>query len=85
MARNLTYYDKVLVAIASCLSIGAIIGLATPVELHLGIFAGALVASVFILHAVYSRPPTQRSSTETTAAVVGWHLGLLLYIVIFLL
>jgi len=71
--RPLTYYDKVLVAIAASLAGGSVVGAATAVEFRLGLLAGALLATVLVYDATLRNPPRPPSSRQVMA-VVGWHL-----------
>jgi hypothetical protein len=74
---GLSYYDKVLVAIAVSLSGGSVVGALTPVEFRLGLLGGALLATLFVYDAVFRHPP-QPGSSRARYAAVAWHLFLAL-------
>ncbi|QKY20259.1 hypothetical protein B4589_007655 [Halolamina sp. CBA1230] len=76
--RSLSYYDKVLVAIAVSLGGGSAVGALTDVEFRLGLLGGALLATLFIYDAVFRRPPQPGSGSQTRQAAVVWHLFLAL-------
>ncbi|AFZ74064.1 hypothetical protein [Natronobacterium gregoryi] len=80
MAR-LSYYDKLLVAIAGSLALGMAIGLATPVAFLSGLAAGAIVATIFVYEAMFRNPPIPTESVQYKAAAIAWHAFLGLTIV----
>lgn len=77
--RSLTYYDKVLIAIAVSLIIGTLSGVLFDIRLVVGVFAGSLMATVFVWHALFYRSPYDTTSVARHGAIL-WHvmLGLLL-------
>lgn len=77
---SLGYYDKILTAIAASLSGGALAGTITDLRLHVGLLAGALVATTFVYHAIFRNPPRPTPSRQTKAAAIVWHvfIGILL-------
>lgn len=77
-ARPLTYYDKILAAIALSLSSGALAAVITDLRLRVGLLAGALVATTFVYHALFRNPPVPGApSPRAKAAGVVWHVFLL--------
>ena len=76
------YYDRVLVGIAASLSLGFVVGAATPLALHLGAFLGALGATVFIYAGVFYDPPEPRRSPAVKTAVILWHVMLVLLVAV---
>lgn len=79
LGRSLTYYDKVLMAIAASLAGGAVAGTTTGIRPRVGLLLGALVATGFVYHALFRNPPLPARSPRAKAAAVVWHafLGLL--------
>ncbi len=69
-------YDVILTAIAASLLGGASLGLATALTVRTGIAAGALVATLLIYEAIYRNPPLPPSDARIRAALVVWHVGL---------
>lgn len=76
---SLTYYDKILAAIAASLGGGAVAGIVTDIRVRVGLLAGALLATIFVYHAMFRNPPRPDLSSRTKAATIVWHvfLGLL--------
>lgn len=70
---SLTYYDKILVAIAASLCGGMLAGAATPLRFRVGLFAGSLVATAFVYAALFRNPPLPATSTQVKTAAVVWH------------
>lgn len=82
---SLTYYDKILTAIATSLVGGAAVGAATDIRPRVGLLAGALVATVFVYHALFRNPPLPDASRRARTAALVWHaflglLGLSIYV-----
>jgi hypothetical protein len=77
---SLGYYDKVLAAIAASLGGGALAGTITDLRLRVGLLAGAVIATVFVYHALFQNPPRPTPSRQAKAAAVVWHafVGILL-------
>lgn len=78
---SLSYYDKILLAVAISLAGGFTTGMVTPVRLQLGLLAGALGATVFVYHAMFQNPPRPPASTTARAAMIVWHAFLLVLLV----
>ncbi len=76
---NLEYYDKLLVGMIAVLAGGVLVGLLTPVALHVGVFFGALAATPFIYAAMFRNPPLPETSTPVKVAAVVWHVLVLAY------
>lgn len=72
VALSPTYYDELLAAIATSLGGGALAGLVAPVSVQVGLFAGALVATVFVYAALFRNPPLPTSSTRAKVGAVVW-------------
>ncbi|KPN29487.1 hypothetical protein SY89_00200 [Halolamina pelagica] len=75
---SLSYYDKVLAAIAASLAGGSLLGAATTYSYRAGLLVGALVATVFVYDAIFRNPPLPDGDARTTYAVVVWHLFLVM-------
>lgn len=77
---SLGYYDKILAAIAASLGGGALAGVITTVNLHVGLITGALFATIFVYDALFRNPPRPAPSPRAKAAAVIWHVffGILL-------
>lgn len=77
---GLEYYDRILAAIAMSLGGGALAGAMTAMRFHLGLLAGALIATIFVYDAMFRNPPQPVPSTQAKAAAAIWHvfLGVLL-------
>ncbi|WP_049892944.1 hypothetical protein [Natronococcus jeotgali] len=67
------YYDRVLAGIAASLAGGLALGVATSLQLHTGVFVGALVATAFVYDAMFRNPPLPTAEPERAAAVLVWH------------
>jgi hypothetical protein len=76
--HTLSYYDKILVAIAASLGVGTLAGQVAPGPPEAGLFAGALLATVFVYLGVFYNPPLPRTSTRAKTAAVLWHVFLAL-------
>lgn len=72
IGTSLSYYDKILAAIAVSLGGGLFAGVVTTLRLHVGLLAGALLATIFVYHAVFRNPPPE-VPLQVRAAVVVWH------------
>lgn len=70
--RSLDYYDKIIGAIGGCLLLGVLLG-STAVAFHVGVFAGALAATVFVLDAVVRNPPVPVTDPRLAAPAIVWH------------
>lgn len=68
-----TYYDKVLAAMAASLAGGVLAGVLTETSLRLALFGGASIATAFLYHALFRNPPTPELSRHAKAAAVVWH------------
>ena len=73
---TLTYYDKILVAIAVSLGGGTLTGVVTGFGRQTGIFAGALVATLFLYDAIYRNPPLPESAPGWKPIALVWHVAL---------
>ena len=78
----LDYYERLLVAIAGSVTLGAVVGLSPVVEFSHGVAAGSLVATVFLYEALFRNPPIPRSDGRIVAGAACWHLFVL--VVLFL-
>lgn len=80
LTGSLDYYDKILVAIAASLSGGALAGTITDLRLRVGLLAGAVVATIFVYHALFQNPPRPIPSRQAKATAIVWHafVGILL-------
>jgi hypothetical protein len=81
MDVTLTYYDRLLVAIAASLVAGGLVGVASAVRPHEGLLAGAVLATGFVYLGLFRNPPLPETSTRVKAAAIVWHglvVGLLL-------
>lgn len=79
---SLTYYDKILIAIAASLGSGFLVGLLTAVELSVAVLVGALIATIFVYDAMFRNPPRPARPRQTKAAAVVWHLFLCLVVLL---
>lgn len=73
---SLSYYDKILAAIAASLGGGAVAGVLTASGFRVGLLAGALLATVFVYDAAFRNPPRPAPSPRAKAAVFVWHVFL---------
>ena len=70
-----SYYDRLLVAIAAAVLAGTASGLHPAVAPHVGLAGGSLVSTVFLYEALFRNPPTRPTRSTTAASVVvgvGW-------------
>jgi len=70
------YYDLILVGIFASVLLGVAASLLTGLGLRAGLFAGTLVATVFLYDALVRNPPLPRTDPTMVVPVVAWHLGL---------
>ncbi len=75
------YYDRLLGGMVASLLLGFIAGQHAAVDVHYGLFGGALVATLFLWDAVVRNPPAPASDPGYAAAAVVWHGGLVVYLV----
>jgi hypothetical protein len=73
---RIAYYDKVLIAIGLCLSLGGLVGLGTGLDVRTGLLAGASVATLFVYDAMFRNPPKPTPSARAKAGAVVWHVFL---------
>ena len=75
----LEYYDRILLGIAGSLLGGVLLAVLTSLALHVGIFAGTVVATVFVYDAMFRNPPLPATDPRVAAAAIVWHavLGIL--------
>ena len=66
-------YDKILIGIAASLLGGLVLGLVTTLQFHVGVFFGALVATVFVYDAMFRNPPLPATHPERALAAIVWH------------
>lgn len=78
----LDYYERLLVAIAGSVTLGAAVGVLPVVEFYHGVAAGSLVATVFLYEALFRNPPIPPSDGRIVAGAACWHLFVL--VVLFL-
>ena len=71
----MNYYDLVLVGISASVLLGAAASAILGLGLRTGLFAGALVATVFVYDALFRHPPLPRTDPTMVVPVVVWHLG----------
>ncbi|AGB39889.1 hypothetical protein [Natronococcus occultus] len=66
-------YDTILIGITTSLLGGVVLGLATTIQFHTGVFFGALVATAFVYDAMFRNPPLPTAQPERAAAAIVWH------------
>ena len=76
---NLEYYDKLLLGIIGALTGGAVVGLLTPLAVHVGVFFGALTATPLLYAALFRNPPLPETEPAVKVAAVVWHVLVLAY------
>lgn len=81
VTASLSYYDKILVAVAVSLGGGLATGMITPVRTEVGLLFGAVWATVFVYHALFRNPPRPPASVKARAAVIVWHIFLVVLLV----
>ena len=69
------YYDLILVGISVSVLLGVAASLLTGLGLRAGLFAGTLVATLFLYDALVRNPPLPRTDPAVVVPVVTWHLG----------
>jgi hypothetical protein len=74
--RQTAYYDRILGAMALALLAGAATSLHPAVALPVGLQGGAVVATLFLYHALFRNPP-ELALTRRTAGAFVWHCLLL--------
>lgn len=77
----MNYYDTILTVIGMSLLGGVLVGVLTSVTVQTGIVAGSAVATIFVSHAIFARPPTPVHDPRTAYAAAVW----LCYLVVLLL
>ena len=73
---SLGYYDKILAAIGASLGGGVLVGVATAYSFRVGLFAGALFATIFVYDAIFRHPPRPVPSPQAKATALVWHVFL---------
>lgn len=68
----LDYYDKIVGGIAASLLGGVLVGVLTSVTFHVGLFFGAIVATVFVLDALFRNPPLPSERPLVTTLAILW-------------
>ncbi len=82
---DLDYYDKILLGITGSVLGGVVLGAVSSLSIHVGAFLGALVATLFVYAGAFRNPPLPETQPRVKAAVVVWHVVLLVTaLVIFL-
>ncbi|WP_253736942.1 hypothetical protein [Halohasta salina] len=69
------YYDWVLAGIVGSVLLGAVVSAVVGVGLQTGLFAGTLVATLFLYDAIVRNPPLPRTDPAMIVPVAVWHLG----------
>lgn len=67
------YYDGILVAIVGCILGGLAVSLVTDIGIQAGVFAGTLVATLFVYDAIFRHPPLPPTNPAMAVPVVVWH------------
>lgn len=80
----LSYYDKIVGAIAVSLLGGLLLGILTSIAFHIGVFLGALTATVFMFDALFRNPPLPVGDPKVAATAIIW-IGFLAGLVILIL
>lgn len=70
------YYDLILAGIVGSVLLGVLASFLPGVGFQSGLFAGTLVATVFLYDAIVRNPPLPRTDPAMVLPVVTWHLGL---------
>ena len=70
------YYDGILVAIVGCILGGLALSLVTGIGVQAGVFAGTLVATLFVYDAIFRHPPLPPTEPVLAVPLVVWHAGL---------
>jgi len=71
------YYDAILVAIVGCVLGGLAVSLLTGIGTRAGLFAGTLVATVFVYDAIFRHPPLPPTEPVVAVPLVVWHVVVL--------
>lgn len=71
--RQYDYYDKILGAIGISIALGLLLGGLTAITLHVGVFLGAIVATVFVIDAIFRNPPVPASDPRLAVPAILWH------------
>jgi uncharacterized protein YneF (UPF0154 family) len=69
------YYDWVLAGILGSVLAGVAASAVMGLGLRAGLFAGALVATLFLYDAMFRNPPLPRTDLTMVVPVIAWHLG----------
>ncbi|MFD1642556.1 hypothetical protein [Halohasta litorea] len=72
------YYDGILVAIVGCILAGVVVSVLTGIGVQSGLFAGTLVATLFVYDAIIRHPPLPPTEPALVVPLVVWHAGVLL-------
>lgn len=78
--RQTAYYDRILGGMAVALLVGAATSLHPAVAFPDGLRGGAVVATLFLYHALFRNPP-DLALTRRTAGAFVWHCVLLVELV----
>lgn len=70
---SLGYYDRILGGIAASLAAGFFLGLVGEWSITVGLFGGAIIATVFVYLGVFRNPPLPETSSTVKSAAVVWH------------
>ena len=76
-----SYYDGLLMAIATALLVGAASSLHSSVALHQGLAGGSAMSTLILYEILFRNPPTEPTRSSTIASVVvgvGWLLTVVL-------
>ena len=68
-----SYYDKIIVAIAGSLLGGVAIGVVTALAFQTGLLVGTLFATVFLYDAIFRNPPLPATDPRVAATAIVWH------------
>jgi len=77
----LDYYDQILIAVAAVMIAGVAVSIHPLIAVHQGLAGGSLVATLFLYEILFRNPPTEPTTSTTTASVVvgiSWLLTLVL-------
>jgi hypothetical protein len=78
-----SYYDKLLFAIAAVMLAGSAISIHPSVAFHQGLAGGCLASTFFLYEALFRHPPTEPTHSTTVASVVvaaGWLVTIVLFL-----
>lgn len=79
----LDYYDAIIVAIFGCVLSGLVASAVTDLGFYTGLFAGTLVATIFVYDALFRHPPMPPTDPEVAVPLVVWHVVVLVLAVAF--